>query len=522
MAQPSQDNEFTEYLIQFYRENYDDEIDCLTNRYPHEQRSLYVDYDDLHAFDSDLAEDYLTKPIQMQRYAEKALRLYDLPADVSLDQAHVRLTNVPEESTIEPGNVRVDDDLLGKLVTVRGYVDAASDVDASVTEAAFECQRCGTMTYLPQHRTGFQEPHECQGCERQGPFDINYDKSEFIDRQTATLVPLPEADVKANGELQVVLEDDIAGQVATGDRVSVIGVLHIGQEESKTMYNTYLDGVSISKLAAENTGLYSGPYLDTPKGEVDSEALEKFVQRSVAVLRTQTLNEMETQSKVITPFLRLLGWSVYHLEFRFEYSDSEVGGDKVDYGLLDQDETPVFVVEAKQEGKNLDLHFKQIKKYMRLFQVQLGLLTNGERYVFFSKDPDASSASELVLLDCKLQNLPNHRDVLAAYTQESVVGGHTSLDELVQSAKEREKSEGQFDADAFRQTSPEDRDTLDAAKSIISDIDADSDLGAPIERVFRQFESELDLDREEAEELIHDLRVNGKIYEPHQNHLRTT
>jgi DNA replicative helicase MCM subunit Mcm2 (Cdc46/Mcm family) len=520
----SGDVELTERFIQFYQNYCSKAIEQLAERYPRKQRSLYIEYDDLYTFDSDLAEDYIAKPEILQRYAEEALRLFDTPGDVSLGQAHVRLTNLPD-SPLKPGTVRIHDNHIGKLVTVHGYVSEASDVEPKITEAAFECQRCGTMTYIPQQEAGFQEPRECQGCERQGPFRINYDQSEFIDRQNVTLIPLPEADVEADGELKTLFEDDIAGEVTTGDRVAVVGVLQIEQEESKTSFKTHLDGVSVSKLSPQDTGLYGSAYLDVPVGEIDSEALESFVKRSVAVLRTQTLDERETRNKIITPFLHLLGWNVYHPEFRFEYSDEEVDGARVDYALLDQNGTPVLVVEAKQEGRDIDWDFSQIKKYIRLFQVQFGLLTNGERYVFFSKNPEDGSASELVVVDCKLRDLSEHQGILEAYSRESIVGSRTSLKELAEAVKEREDSEDQFDADVFQSNSGmsnQRRETLDAAKSIVSDIVEDLDAAAPLERILRQFKSELDLSQEEAEGVLDELTHKGEAYEPIPDKYRTT
>ena len=169
MAQAG-NQDLTERFIQFYRNYYREAIGTLAQRYPNEQRSLYVEYDDLYQFDRDLAEDFRTKPDQMREYAEEALRLYDLPADVSLGRAHVRLHQLPDNIDIR--GIRVHDDHIGKLVSVQGIVRKATDVRPKVTEAAFECQRCGTMTYIPQSDGGFQEPHECQGCERQGPFRV--------------------------------------------------------------------------------------------------------------------------------------------------------------------------------------------------------------------------------------------------------------------------------------------------------------------------------------------------------------
>ncbi|WP_435074039.1 minichromosome maintenance protein MCM [Halorubrum sp. HHNYT27] len=249
MAQAG-NQDLTERFIQFYRNYYREEIGTLAQRYPNEQRSLYVDYDDLFQFDRDLAEDFRTKPDQMREYAEEALRLYDLPADVSLGRAHVRIENLPEGIDIR--GIRVHDDHIGKLVSVKGIIRKATDVRPKVTEAAFECQRCGTMTYIPQSDGGFQEPHECQGCERQGPFRVNFDQSEFIDSQKLRIQESPEG--LRGGEtpqsLDVDIVDDITGKVSPGDHVTCVGVLHIEQveqgNEKSAIFDLYMDGVSVA------------------------------------------------------------------------------------------------------------------------------------------------------------------------------------------------------------------------------------------------------------------------------------
>ncbi len=248
MAQAG-NQDLTERFIQFYRNYYRDEIGTLAQNYPNEQRSLFLDYDDLYQFDRDLAEDFRSQPDQMREYAEEALRLYDLPADVSLGQAHVRLENLPE--SIDIRGIRVHDNHIGKLVSIKGIVRKATDVRPKVTEAAFECQRCGTMTYIPQADGGFQEPHECQGCERQGPFNVNFDQSEFVDSQKLRIQESPEG--LRGGEtpqsIDVDVEDDITGNVTPGDHVTVVGVLHIEQvqqgNEKSAIFDLYMDGVSV-------------------------------------------------------------------------------------------------------------------------------------------------------------------------------------------------------------------------------------------------------------------------------------
>ncbi len=248
MAQAG-NQELTERFITFYRNYYREEIAELAQQYPNEQRSLYVDYDDLFRYDRELAEDIRSQPDQMQEYAEEALRLFDLPADVSLGQAHVRVRNLPEPIDIR--GIRVQDNHIGRLVAVQGIVRKATDVRPKITEAAFECQRCGTMTYIPQTDSEFQEPHECQGCERQGPFRVNFDQSEFIDSQKLRIQESPEG--LRGGEtpqsIDTDIVDDLTGKVTPGDHVTVTGVLHIEQQtqgnEKSSVFDLYMDGVAV-------------------------------------------------------------------------------------------------------------------------------------------------------------------------------------------------------------------------------------------------------------------------------------
>ncbi|MEM4780562.1 MAG: minichromosome maintenance protein MCM, partial [Halalkalicoccus sp.] len=232
---------------EFYRTYYHEEIGTLAQHYPNEQRSLYLDWTDLNRFDPDIADDFRNQPEQMQPYAEKALRLYDLPVDVSLGQAHVRVRNLPGATDIR--EIRAKN--VNSLVEVRGIVRKATDVRPKIQQAAFECQRCGTLTRIPQTGGDFQEPHQCSGCERQGPYRINFDQSEFIDAQKLRVQESPEG--LRGGEtpqsLDVHIEDDITGKVTAGDHVRVTGVLHLEQQgsnqEKSTMFDIYMDGHAV-------------------------------------------------------------------------------------------------------------------------------------------------------------------------------------------------------------------------------------------------------------------------------------
>ncbi len=242
--------ELVDVFQEFFRSYYDEEIRTLAQHYPNEQRSLEVDWTDLFQFDPALADDYLQQPKQLQRYAEEALRLYDIPIDVELGNAHVRVYNLNETDSFYPGHFsptkRHND---APYLTIEGQVEKATDVDPKITEAAFECQLCGTLNYVPQSGTedDFQEPHECKGCERQGPFQINFDQSEFVDAQMLRLAEPPEVVAAGDGrKIDAALEDDLCDVVNGGERVNVTGRLRLKQDSSgnkkSARFKPYLEG----------------------------------------------------------------------------------------------------------------------------------------------------------------------------------------------------------------------------------------------------------------------------------------
>jgi replicative DNA helicase Mcm len=81
---------------------------------------------------------------------------------------------------------------------------------------------------------------------------------------------------------------------------------------------------------------------------------------------------------------------------------------------------------------------------------------------------------------------------------------------------------GQFDADVIETgTSKTQRDRIKNLKQLIKDIEDDYEEGAPVEEVLERAD-EIGLDRSKAEGEIEKLRRKGEVYEPRQDHLRTT
>ncbi|WP_017344595.1 minichromosome maintenance protein MCM [Halorubrum sp. T3] len=298
----------TETLTRFLRERYRDAVGTLAQRYPNERRSLVIDYDELFEFDHAIAEDCLAKPGQMREIFEEALRAYDLLADVDLANAHVRVSNLPAEHTYYPGGFSPTDQA-SNYRAVTGEVSNVTDQYSKIVEAAFECRRCGTMTYIPQTDSGFQEPHESQGCERQGPFDVNYDQSAFVDAQQFRLATPPEIAEGSGTEIDVFVEDDLADIVTAGDRVTVAGTIHLEQQiqgNQKTgKFDPYVDAGVLEVNETDHTdvdpqqSLVEVADIEQLPGTEPYELREIEVMPSSADLRLQN---RETASERIADF----------------------------------------------------------------------------------------------------------------------------------------------------------------------------------------------------------------------------
>lgn len=255
--------ELTDELQRFLRERYREEIGKLAQHYPREQRSLYVDWDEIYRFDRRIAEDVKSQPEKILAHFEEALRLYDLPVDVDLSNAHVRIYNLHQQ---HPVNEVSRANNVGMLMDVPGQVKKVSKVKPRVREAAFECQRCGTMTFIPQ-KGGFQEPHECKGCERQGPFTIDYDESDFIDHQLALIQQPPEKTKGGSAaEMEVHLEDDLIMEFEVGDKVTLTSIMRLEQDtkgnKKSRDFDTVLEGHSVVREESDYEDIDVGEHID--------------------------------------------------------------------------------------------------------------------------------------------------------------------------------------------------------------------------------------------------------------------
>jgi DNA replicative helicase MCM subunit Mcm2 (Cdc46/Mcm family) len=538
-------NELVKRFEQFFQDYYRDDIGDLARKFPTDRRSLYVDWEDLYRFDPDLADDYLSHPEDLRQYAEETLRQYDLPVDVKLGGAHVRLCNLPETTPIRD----IRSHHVNTLIAVNGLVRKATDVRPKIQNAAFECQRCGTLTRVQQAGPDFHEPHECQGCERQGPFQLNVDQSEFTDARTVTIEEPWEitGDSPTPTTLEVRMEDDLCHRsMAQGDEVVLTGVLRVATEDRDgALFDRYLDAVAIDEIVSPSkvvgksfAGISSDGSESGDTSWLQGEDIEVFVKRTRAILSGETtLDEDETQAKIVTPLVDLLGWNVYTSEVRLEHPrhDPSING-RADYVLRDASGQPAIVIEAKQPATSPAKNTDQLDRYMRAISADLGLITNGKRYIIRWVAPDSDEWQARTILDCSVEALVDRQEVLECLSREAIARDRDpELSDTVDDTQffdsdlietgtaSRQDSQQQPRPDEIDMSHPvaENESALEYVKSVVASIEQEYEDGAPTETVIERV-SESDCTEEYAEELIQHLKSTGEVYEPSTDHIRTT
>lgn len=236
--QTSQHNQLVEEFVEFYGRYYQEEVLELANGFPQDQKSLWVEASDLCAHNPDLLDDFLNYPERIRSAAEDALVAFDLPVDIDLSGAHVRLTD-SESYTPELRVPQVASEHIGKYVGITGQIEKVTGIDSRLRTAVWVCQRCGQETEIPQPRTSIQEPYQCESCDKQGPFQLAQTKSRFTDQRKVKLKEPPGDRGRGNGRsITVYVDDDLCSYGGengladrAGERATIYGTVNIDESQ---------------------------------------------------------------------------------------------------------------------------------------------------------------------------------------------------------------------------------------------------------------------------------------------------
>jgi len=134
------------------------------------------------------------------------------------------------------------------------------------------------------------------------------------------------------------------------------------------------------------------------------KALAERAQKIKASLAT----EEATKTALVMPFIRMLGYDVFNpLEVVPEFVADVAGrkGEKVDYAIM-HDGKPIMIIECKTYGAPLDAEkCEQLHRYFLTLDSSIGILTDGIRYLFYSRNDDGKKMDARPFMEINLDSL---------------------------------------------------------------------------------------------------------------------
>lgn len=223
----------------------------LADKYP-DQKSLIISFKEFEAFSPDAAQILLDRPAAMLRAAHEALRAVDLPMDVSMENAFVRVVGLPERLKIR----MIREAHPEKLVALEGMIRSASKVFTSLPEVKVTCLRCRcSFMAKPAALGNLTCPNP--SCDRGGPFSKDIEESPKISKRVLQLQENPEGlrGAELPVSIGVVLTSDLVEGLNPGNRVIVNGIVRLMAIKSRVGetldFEPYLEATSLEVIEKE-------------------------------------------------------------------------------------------------------------------------------------------------------------------------------------------------------------------------------------------------------------------------------
>jgi replicative DNA helicase Mcm len=196
-------------------------------------KSLYVDFNDLYAFDLEFANAMLGDPEgfipAFSGVVRSKLKLKDPVYAEGVKNIYVRFRNLPADTPLR----KIGSEHIGRLIMVHGIIVRASAATPMVVRAAFRCPACDSPIYIEQDGQTFVTPQKCSNvdCKNKAGFKLIPKESVFIDSQRLTIQERPEElpPGQLPRSLSIDLKDDLVDLARPGDRVALTGYIELVQ-----------------------------------------------------------------------------------------------------------------------------------------------------------------------------------------------------------------------------------------------------------------------------------------------------
>jgi replicative DNA helicase Mcm len=230
---------------------YQDQINDIISK---NSNNLIIFYEDLLAFDSQLAEMLKKDPESLIEEAVKAFKntLKFQGSKVIDKEYYVRISTADEKSPLNIPLRGLRAKHIDTLVSFKGILIRSSPIRPKLIDATFECLVCKTQFNVTQLTSKIKWPKFCikKSCKAkaQSDFRLISKNSTFIDWQSVTIQEIPEdlPPGRIPRAIQSILKHDLVDTVKPGDRVNVIGIYkstlaHSTKSINSTLFKTFIE-----------------------------------------------------------------------------------------------------------------------------------------------------------------------------------------------------------------------------------------------------------------------------------------
>jgi replicative DNA helicase Mcm len=232
--------------------------------------TMDIKFEDVLVVSTAIAKDLIKKPDVVLKWLQDAamaqLQIEDLEYFTTLEKLTVRVYDLLTSIKLRD----IGADTIDHFVMINGTIIRSSQSKVRVTEACFECRRCGTRQIVNQDDpTAFtiKKPGKCaapdcgDSTSTGGQFEFVHEESKRVDEQDIYLQENPDELNPGTipRTLRLILHKDNIDVAKPGDKVSAVGVLRPVMKRNKggivNCFETILDVNSIEILGKEPDSL---------------------------------------------------------------------------------------------------------------------------------------------------------------------------------------------------------------------------------------------------------------------------
>ncbi|MHA1669134.1 MAG: minichromosome maintenance protein MCM [Promethearchaeota archaeon] len=210
--------------------------------------TLIVEYEDLLAFDSEIAEMLRKDPITILNDAIEAFKnILKFQGSKLINQDFfVRISTKDEKCPlfIPLRGLRAKN--IDNLIWTKGILVRSSAIRPKLIKATFECNLCSALIDVEQYSSKLRGPKRCTNtrckASSQSDFRLVTKISEFIDWQSIMIQEIPEdlPPGRIPRSVQAILTHDLVDIVKPGDRVKIMGIYNSVLAQSPASMNSNL------------------------------------------------------------------------------------------------------------------------------------------------------------------------------------------------------------------------------------------------------------------------------------------